>query len=161
MKKTIIGFIFIILLSFSISAQTKEARKFDEFESYTCEEMMMRLDIFGNELSNEPTSKGFVIVFEGNYSKYVYKDKDKAKLKTFLPRFGESILRTYEMQIYFLNFRKFPKERVSFIDGGFRKNHTVELWIIPSGTTLPKSLPSIENIQYRKGKPQNNCSEIG
>lgn len=160
MKKQLFSFLLALFFAFSVSAQNKEARKFDEFESYNCEDMMARLDYFANDIVNEPNSKGFVIVYEGKYFKYVNNSKGEDKLKNFLPRFSESAFRTRLMQNYLLNFRRFPKEKILFISGGFRENHTVELWTVPNGANLPKSLPTFKDMKYRKGKPENICSEI-
>jgi hypothetical protein len=60
-----------------------------------------------------------------------------------------------------INFRRFPKEKVLFISGGFRENHTVELWVVPNGANPPKATPTLESMKYRKGKPVNMCESLG
>lgn len=153
--------LLFICSAFIASAFAHEARKFYEFKSYNCEDMLVRLDYFANEIMKESNAKGFAIVYEGKYSKYVYNGKGEGKLRTFPPRFGESASRIRLMQNHLLTFRTFPKERFLFISGGFRENHTVELWIVPNGVNPPKSLPTLKETKYRKGKPENICAGIG
>lgn len=156
MKKQLFGFLLIFSFAFTISAQMNEAQKLDEFSSYTCEEMLYFLDIFGAKVFEAENSKGFIIVYEGKYSRFVPGNNNgRAK---FLPKFGESAFRTREMRNYLINFRSFPKEKFLFVSGGFRENHTVELWIVPNGTTPPKASPTIKEIKYRKGKPEMLCT---
>jgi hypothetical protein len=64
MKKTIVGFIFILVIAFSVSAQTEEARKIDETTDFCCEDTITRLDTFLVELQNNPGTKGYVIFSE-------------------------------------------------------------------------------------------------
>ena len=159
MRKTIIGFVFIIGLSVTGLTQTKEARMIDKVESYTCEEMKARLDNFGNAVNGEPNSLGYVIVYEGKYGKYVYTRNNKSKFKFFLPTFGEAVYRTQQMQKYFFAFRGFSKQQFLFIDGGFRENSSVEFWIVPKTATAPKPTQTLKEAVYRKGKPIEFCEE--
>jgi len=161
MKKQFLIFLFLLSFVLSIAAQTKEARKFDEFSHYYCDDMLARLDYFVNDIMKESNAKGFIIVYEGKYSKQINNRKGENELKTFLPRFGESTVRTRIMQNYLINFRRFPKEKVLFLSGGFRENHTVELWIVPNGANSPKPTPTLEKIKYRKGKPEDICAGLG
>lgn len=46
MKKHFFNFLFFFLLVVSVSAQSKEARKFDEFGNIGCEDIRNRLDVF-------------------------------------------------------------------------------------------------------------------
>ena len=72
MKKQLFSFLLALFFALSISAQNKEARKFDEFGVISCGEFRSRLDNFLGELQNEPKSNGFVIVYEGKYSYQIY-----------------------------------------------------------------------------------------
>ncbi|MDQ3748426.1 MAG: hypothetical protein M3367_05320 [Acidobacteriota bacterium] len=160
MRNLSFSLIFFIFLAFSASAQTKEARKIDEFGVIPCGDFRSRLDNFLAKLQNELRSKGFVIVYEGKYSYQIYDQYPKTKLKTYLPAFGESNYRTQIMMNHF-KFRNFPSDKYLFISGGYRENHAVELWIIPNGATPPKPTPTLDKINYRKGKPiKIDCGEV-
>jgi len=152
--------LLFLCLALIVSAFAQEARKIDELSNYYCDDMLARLDYLASETMKESNAKGFVIVYEGRYSKYV-NNRGKNELKTFLPRFGESAYRTKSMQNHLLNFRNLPKEKFLFISGGFRENHTVELWVVPNGANPLKSTPTLENIKYRKGKPEDICAGLG
>jgi hypothetical protein len=161
MRVIFLSLILLAVLSPNIFARNDEFVMFDHLDTYNCEDMMLRLDNFMNALSSEENSKGFIVVYEGKYSKYDWNNKKEGQLRYFLPRFGESSLRIHLMQNYMINFRRFPKEKVLFVSGGFRENHAVELWVVPNGANPPKPTPTLENIQYRKGKPKNICAGLG
>ena len=153
MKKQILSFLILIIFALNVCAQSKEAQKIDEFEFYNCEEIKARLDAFTFLLRREPQAKGYVIVYEGNYSGFVYKKNGEREFKAFLPTVGEAIHRSYFIQNYLVGNKGFTKQDVIFISGGYRQNHKVEFWIVPLGATPPKPVATLENIEYRKGKP--------
>ena len=124
----------------------------ENFGTYNCEDIKSRLIILHLALSEEPKSKGIVIVYEGKYAKYVDARNGKSTIKYILPSVGESIFRTREMQDI-LVFFKFPMENFLFIDGGFRENFEVELWVVPNDAKMPKPTPTLETMKYRKGAP--------
>lgn len=152
MKKQILIFLFLLSFAFDVAAQLEEPRKVDEFESIQCEDLRTRLDSFLVEIQNNPQSKGFVIVYEGKYSSYIYNRSGISKRKYHLPTFGEANYRTQVFLKHF-QFRQFQSDKYLFIDGGFRENHSVELWIVPDTAKPPKPTPTLSNIKYRKGKP--------
>ena len=144
MKK--LRFIFFVIFStvISISAQTIEARLFDQFGSLECENIRTILDSFLVELQNNPQSMGYVIVYDGMHYSY-----DSRKWQN--PVFGEATRLTQQMLQHF-KFRRFPPDKYLFINGGFRENYEVELWIAPKYAKPPMPKPTVENIKYRKGK---------
>lgn len=159
MRKQFFSFLLLFSFAFTGSAQTKEARMIDELINYHCDDMLARLDNLASQTMDESNAKGFLIIYEGRYSLNV-NNKGKKELKMFLPRFGEAAIRTQIMQSHLLKFRKLPKEKFLFISGGFRENHTVELWIVPNGVNPPKPTPTLKNIKYRISKPVNVCESI-
>jgi hypothetical protein len=159
MKKQLFSFLLIISFVFSVSAQTKEARKIDELINYDCDDMLARLDRLASQTMKDSKAKAFIIIYEGRYSLNV-SNKGENEKRIFLPRFGESVVRTQIMQNHLLNFRNLPREKILFVSGGFRENHTVELWVVPNGANPPKPTPTLENMKYRKGNPVNVCESI-
>ncbi len=157
MKKNLFKIVFLMFVTINISARSDKFIMFDQLQSYNCEDLMVRLDNFIFTLGADKTSRGFIVVYEGKYLNYI----NEKKSKSLLPRFGESALRVHFMQNYLINFRGFPKEKVLFISGGFREEHTVELWVVPNGANPPKSSPTLENMKYRKGKPSRFCMGLG
>jgi hypothetical protein len=99
------------------------ARKFDEFGDVQTSDLMARLDNFAIQLQNEPTVKGFILVYRGRRD---------------LP--GLSNRYAMRSKGYLINSRGFPKERVIAVDGGEADCLTQEFWIVPPGTTpVPRS----------------------
>jgi hypothetical protein len=147
-----------VFFAFLVTASAQEAEKLDSFGEVPCEELRGRLDNFLVHLRNEPSAKGFVIVYEGKYSRPVYKRNQQPEYKDFLPAVGEAKYRRQVMASHF-RYRKFSvdgtsiADRISIVDGGFRENFTAEFWIVPSGTEPPKPTPTLDKIKYRKGKP--------
>lgn len=149
MKKLLLFFVLFTAV-FSVSAQTKEARLFEEFGNLSCEDLRNRLDLFLIELQNSSDSKGYVMVYEGNYYSYDYRRKT-SELKYQFPVFGEATLLSQHM-LQHLKYRKFPPEKYLFISGGLRENYTVQLWIFPKHAKPPIPTPTLDKIKYRKGK---------
>ncbi len=117
-------------------------RKFDEFGDIKCEDEMARLDNFAIQLQREPKARGVIIFYGG---------------KTFrgkLPRRGDAAARAARLKPYLVNRRGVAAEQVAVIDGGYAEEWRVEIWIIPSGASLPVARPTIpiNEIRFRKGK---------
>lgn len=145
--------IIFCFLYFSAFAQNKEAQKDGELPSYwECDNVIAVTDNFLLNLQNNPQSTGFVIFYEGKYAD----DVEKSKPKMLLPRRGEANFRVQIIRNH-IKFRNFDPDRILFIDGGFREEHKIEYWIVPDGAKLPKPAPTLDNIEYRKGKPRWRC----
>ena len=117
-------------------------RKFDEFGDIKCEDEMARLDNFAIQLQREPPAKGVIIFYGGK----TFKGK--------LPRLGDAAARAARLKPYLVNRRGIPAAQVIVIDGGYAAAWSVEIWIIPSGASLPVAQPTIpiKEIRFRKGK---------
>ena len=95
-------------------------RKFDEFPDISRNDEKARLDNFGIELQNDPTSTGYVIVYPGRTSK-------RAEVQDHFGRVIE----------YLVNSRGMDRSRIKTIEGPKRDQLHVELWITPQGATAP------------------------
>jgi hypothetical protein len=96
------------------------SRKFDEFPDIARNDEKARLDNFGIELQNDPTSLGYVIVYPGRTSK-------RAEIQD---HFGRVI-------DYLVNSRGMDKNRLRTIEGPKRDQLSVQLWITPQGAAPP------------------------
>ncbi len=150
-QKSFFSFLLLLLFVFSVSAQNKEARQFEEFGNIQCGDLRSRLDNFLIELQNNPQSRGYVIVYDGKHYFYDYSRGRNPKIKYQLPVFGEATLLTQQILKHF-KYRNVSPDRYLFISGGYRENYTVELWVVPTGAKPPKSTPTANEIKYRKGK---------
>jgi hypothetical protein len=111
-------FLILVVLSSVAVAQTEEtpkAVKFDEFENATNGYVKMKMDYFYTELSNNPSSQGYII----NYGT----DREIA--------IRERQIRTS------IQWRKYDATRITIVRGGFRDGVKSEFWIIPPGAENP------------------------
>jgi len=126
LPKSLVSFLWILLAavcfvlgpsSFAI-AQTGEplARKFDEFGDIQASDLIARLDNLAIQLQNEPTARGFLIVY---------------RTRRDLP--GLSNRYAHRMKDYLVNTRGVSSERVVTVDGGIAGCLTQELWVVLSG----------------------------
>jgi len=95
-------------------------RKFDEFPSISFDDDKARLDNFAVELQNEPTARGFIVLYPGRRSR-----ADQAS------RLGERARR------YLTTSRGIDASRLIVVSGAPRERDTYELYIVPVGATPP------------------------
>jgi hypothetical protein len=96
------------------------SRKFDEFPDITRNDEKARLDNYGIELQNDPTSTAYVIVYPGRTSKR-----------------GEVQHHASRVIDYLVNSRGLDQRRIVTLVGPVRDALYVELWLTPQGATPP------------------------
>ena len=104
----------------SIPLPKMVSRRFDEFPDISRNDEKARLDNFGIELQNDPTSTGYVIVYPGRASK-------RAEVQDHFGRVVD----------YLVNSRGMDASRIKTIEGPKRDQLHVELWVTPQGATAP------------------------
>jgi len=104
-----------------------EARKLDEYGKLTSKEENDRLDKFAIELKLNPTALGYIIAYGGRASRAgdAQKAADKAK-------------------DYLVNKRRLDSGGIVRVDGGYREQPAIELWIVPARAKLPKPTPTVK-----------------
>ena len=95
-------------------------KKFDEFPDISRNDEKARLDNFGIELQNDPTSTAYVIVYPGRNSK-------KGDVQHHAGRVVD----------YLVNSRNLDQHRIVTLVGPAKDALYVELWITPQGATPP------------------------
>lgn len=155
-SKIFITITFLLVVVASAFAQTEEAVKVDEFENPMCEDYLARMDSFQVQLHNVPNSKGYILIYEGKLTA-----RKKGKTYYVSPHVGEA--KSYKQTIIRrLALRGFDKEKIVFVEAGFREHLTLEFWIVPIGAEPPEARPTLKKIKYQKGKTINFCpSELG
>ena len=154
--KLFIGLICFIATASSAFAQAPEAIKIDEFGSVQCEDYLARMDYLISEANNNPSSRVFVLVYEGKTQRYKYRNGIDFTIESVLPQYGLASARIRSMKKY-LPLRGVSTERFVFIKAGFRENFTVEIWGVPAGSIEPEPTPTLAKMKYRKGKPAGFC----
>ena len=103
----------------------------DEFGRLPECDLRGRYDLFLSELSQNPASQGYVMLYQGTEVLPANYDSPAA----------ERMIRNHLM------FRGFDASRVTVINGGFREEGFTQLWIVPPGAVPPSpeySLPKPE-----------------
>jgi hypothetical protein len=113
------------------------ARKVDEYGNIRFNDEKARLDNFAIELQNDPTAQGYIIAYGGRVG-----------------RRGEAQARADRARNYLVNTRGIDPSRIVTVDGGFREDLTVELWIVPSGAEQPAASPSVDPSEVRTTAPR-------
>jgi hypothetical protein len=163
MKSKILTIIFCLSVFVGSVFAQNEAERFDEFGELSCEDILSRSDNLSNEVNANPTSIAYIIFYEGKHSQYFYNKKTKkSDSKLVSPRRGEARNKAASIILdYLTRQRKLPKQKLVLIDGGYRENYGVELWIARTGVEQPKPVPTLEekDVKFRKGKAPNivNC----
>jgi PKD domain len=110
----------------------RTARKVDEYGNIRFNDEKARLDNFAIELQNDPTSQGYLICYGGRKG-----------------RAGEAQARCDRAKNYLTTTRGIDASRIVTVDGGYRENLTVELWVVPSGATPPAASPTVDPSQVQ------------
>ena len=103
------------------------AREFDECNNCTYDDQKARLDNLAVELQNDPTTRAYVFAYGGRMSPI-------GQVERLMTRARE----------YLIAQRGIDASRFTVVNGGFREEDSVELWIVPSGATAPKATPTVQ-----------------
>jgi hypothetical protein len=111
-------------------------RKIDEYGNIRFNDEKARLDNFAIELQNDPMAQGYLVCYGGRRG-----------------RTGEAQRRCDRAKDYLVTTRGITADRIVTVDGGFREDLTVELWIVPSGATPPAATPTVDPSEVRPTRP--------
>jgi hypothetical protein len=103
------------------------ARLFDQYGNIAFNDEKARLDNYAIQLQNEPGAQGYIIAYGGRRG-----------------RAGEAQARADRAKDYLVNTRGIDPGRIVTVDGGYREDLTVELWIVPQGATAPAASPTVQ-----------------
>lgn len=104
-----------------------EARKLDEYGKLLPKDENERLDKFTMELLMDPTAQAYLIAYGGRLS-----------------RAGDAQRAADKAKGYLVSRRGLDRDRIVTIDGGYREQPAVELWLVPSRASLPKPTPTVK-----------------
>ena len=105
----------------------RPSRQFDVCCSCSFDDQKARLDNLAVELQTDPTAMTYVIAYGGRTS-----------------RIGQADLLGARARDYLTANRGIDQSRITVINGGFREEDCVELWIIPSGAVPPQPTPTVQ-----------------
>ncbi|HEX6185312.1 MAG TPA: PEGA domain-containing protein [Pyrinomonadaceae bacterium] len=101
-------------------------KRFDEFPSIAFDDDKARLDNLAIELQNSPGATGYVVAYAGRGSRAGEAD-----------RMGKRALD------YLTTARGISRDRLVFVNGGYREANSFELWVVPQGADAPRPTPTL------------------
>ena len=111
------------------------AREFDECNNCTFDDQKARLDNLAVELQNDPTTRGYIIAYGGRTSPVGQVEKLMNRARDYL-----------------VNERGINASRLSIVNGGYREDDSVELWVVPSGAAAPQATPTVQAGEIKRRK---------
>ena len=106
--------------------------KFDEFGDLSAKEERARLDNYAIQLENQTGSLGYIIAYAGSRT-----------------RAAEALTRAKRAKDYLERERNIDVGRVFAIDGGYREDFTIELFIGDVSAEPPKPTPTVPLSEVR------------
>jgi hypothetical protein len=103
------------------------SKQFDVCCSCSFDDQKARLDNLAVELQNDPSTSTYVIAYGGRTS-----------------RVGQADLLGTRARDYLVTNRGIDQSRITVMNGGFREEDCVELWVIPRGATPPQPTPTVQ-----------------
>jgi hypothetical protein len=100
--------------------------KLDEFPYIPYSDLSARMDAMLPYYMEEPASKLYVIIYES---------RDEIGKKGFV--------RTLKNLQTIMTFRNHPKDRIIIVNGGYREEMMVEVYLLPNGVEPPKATPTL------------------
>ncbi|HEY3102422.1 MAG TPA: PEGA domain-containing protein [Pyrinomonadaceae bacterium] len=104
-----------------------ECRMFDQFPSIAFDDTKARLDNLAIELQNAPDATAYIFVYAGRTS-----------------RAGQADALGRRAQEYLVNDRGVDARRINVINGGYRDQDFIEIWICPPGAKAPQASPTVQ-----------------
>ncbi len=102
-------------------------REFDTCCSCSYDDQKARLDNLAVELQNDPSTTTYIMAYGGRTSQVGQADRLLARARDYL-----------------VVQRGVDASRMTLINGGFREDDCVEVWIVPRGATPPQPSPTVQ-----------------
>lgn len=101
--------------------------EFDTCCNCSYDDQKARLDNLTVELQNDPSTTTYLIAYAGRSS-----------------RAGESARLLARARNYLVTYRGVDASRITVIDGGFREDDCLEVWVVPRGAAPPQPRPTMQ-----------------
>ena len=114
------------------------AQEFDECNNCTFDDQKARLDHFAVALQNEPGTRAYIIAYGGRKSPL-------SQVEVLMSRARD----------YLITQRGIDASRLTVVNGGFREEDSVELWMVPSGAKPPQATPTIKASELKPARKRD------
>ena len=115
--------------------KTIVSRDFDECKNCTFDDQKARLDNLMVELQNDPSARAYIIAYGGRTDPI-------GQVEVLMKRARD----------YIVEQRGIDAARIVTVNGGFREDDAVELWIVPSGAAPPQATPTVQAGEVKPKK---------
>lgn len=109
------------------------AREFDECVGCTFDDQKARLDNLAVELQHDPSTRAYIIAYGGRMSPLGQVEKLMNRARD-----------------YIVTQRGIDASRLVIVNGGFREEDSVELWVVPSGAPAPLPTPTVQAGEIKR-----------
>ena len=113
------------------------AQEFDECNSCTYDDQKARLDNVAVEMQSDPSTRVYIIAYGGRMSPL-------GQVEVLMGRARE----------YLVSQRGIDASRLVVVNGGFREEDSVELWMVPSGAKPPQATPTVKASDVKPAPPR-------
>jgi len=111
------------------------AKEFDVCCTCSFDDQKARLDNLAVELQNDQSTTSYIFAYGGRTSRVGQADRLSARARDYL-----------------VSQRGIDPSRIIVLNGGFREEECVELWIVPSGATPPQPRPTVQAGDVRPSR---------
>ncbi len=168
MNKILLSFILLTILSVQTSPQTTDPRQIDAFPRIPCGDFMARMDALLGEWLRDTSQRIFVVYYGHRFRKTTRLDKMGRPETLVLElahrddglNWAKGVPRFLQARVKEIGAERAPEltglpEKVVLVDGGFREDIGVELWIGSANAAAPKPTPTIseKDISFRVDRP--------
>ena len=131
-------------VSYTLPPVIRCGRALDIYGNIRFEDEQARLDNYAIELLNNPMAQGHLFCYGGRSG-----------------RAGEAERRCVRAKKYLVEQRGVEASRLLAVDGGFREELTVELFIVPAGELPPQAVPTVDpaEVEVVKAPPDARKDE--
>lgn len=114
-------------------------KKFDSYGGFPIKKEKARLDVFAAALKQHPGAQGYILSYSGRRSRAgeVQKALDRAKK-------------------YLVNKCGIDEGRIVTVNGGFKEQLTIDLWLVPAGGIPPTAEPTVDPTEAKLIKTTEN-----
>lgn len=116
-------------------------RPFDSFAAIPIAHQEARLDVFAFTLENDPSAKGYIIVYAGRRG-----------------RVNEAQTYAERAKAYLIGKRRIDKRRLIALNGGHREKLETELYVVPNDMPAPTPTPTLTSNEVQIIKPQRRSN---
>lgn len=154
--------ILLLILHISVAGQAPMvSQKVAEFGITNCDDWMAMSENLSSKMRVDESSLGYIVYYGGRVNIQPYGSWYTKRL----PRRGEAFARAAAIKSRYVNTLGIDGNRIILLNGGYRENWTVELWLVPKGARPPLPTPTVKEseIRFRKGrirKREYTCWEL-